>query len=185
MQRSRSIDLNSPFKIAVVTFAFLASVLFALTQVANAAGDDPTCPAGQTWSSSQGKCIKSSGFLDDERLFDEGARLALGGRYEEAIEVLKASNSQNDPRVLNYLGYSYRKLGQLDKGIRYYAKALAIDPDYVRAREYLGEGYVSAGHLDKAREQLAEIEKRCGAGCEEYLQLAQVISAAEGEVRSN
>lgn len=185
MQHSRSIDLNTTFKIAVVSLAFLASAMFALTQLAHAAGDDPTCPAGQTWSSSLGKCVKSSGFLDDERLFDEGARLALGGQYEEAIEVLKASSSQNDPRVLNYIGYSYRKLGHLDKGIRYYAKALAIDPDYVRAREYLGEGYVSAGQIDKAREQLVEIEKRCGANCEEYQQLAQVISAAEGNVLSN
>ena len=184
MQHATSIVMDSPMKKVVVALAFSVTALFALSQLANAAGDDPSCPVGQTWSSSQGKCVKSSGFLDDEGLFDEGARLALQGQYEEAIEVLKASNNQNDPRVLNYLGYSYRKLGHLDKGIRYYAKALAIDPDYVRAREYLGEGYVSAGRIDKAREQLAEIEMRCGAGCEEYQQLAQVITAAGGDINA-
>ncbi|MCH9663847.1 MAG: tetratricopeptide repeat protein [Gammaproteobacteria bacterium] len=185
MPQTKSIDLSSPLRTAVVALALSATALFALSQTADAAGDDPSCPAGQTWSSSQGKCIKSSGFLDDEGLFDEGARLALKGQYVKAIEVLKTSSTQNDPRVLNYLGYSYRKLGQLDRGIRYYAKALAINPDYVRAREYLGEGYVSAGRIDKAREQLSEIEKRCGSNCEEYQQLALVITAAESKHRTH
>jgi hypothetical protein len=55
---------------------------------------------------------------------------------------------------------------------------LAIDPDFVLAREYLGEGYVAAGKLDLARDQLREIGNRCGTNCEEYIELAEVISGA-------
>jgi tetratricopeptide (TPR) repeat protein len=53
--------------------------------------------------------------------------------------------------VLNGLGYSHRKLGLLDEAIGYYRRALALDPSYVLAREYLGEGYVAAGKIALAR----------------------------------
>lgn len=163
--------------------ALVMGAAFAYAQAVQAAGgdsDDPPnrCKTGYVWSASKGKCVKVNSSIDDEELYEQGEKLALHGYYEDAIEVLKASKNQNDPRVLNYIGYSFRKLGQLDKGIRYYAKALAIDPDYVRAREYLGEGYVAAGKLDEARQQLSEIERRCGTGCEEYQQLARVIAEA-------
>ena len=78
--------------------------------------------------------------------------------------------------MLNYLGYSNRKAGRLDVGLSYYQKALAIDPNFVLAREYLGEGYVAAGKFDFARDQLHEIGQRCGTNCEEYKELAEVIS---------
>ena len=50
--------------------------------------------------------------------------------------------------------------------------------DYVLAREYLGEGLVSAGRLDLARAELAEIAVRCGTTCEEYIDLKETIGAA-------
>jgi len=64
-------------------------------------------------------------------------------------------------------------------GLRYYKAALKIDPDYVKARQYLGEGYVSKGKLKKAERQLEEIEARCGTGCETYQTLEDVIAAAK------
>jgi tetratricopeptide (TPR) repeat protein len=80
--------------------------------------------------------------------------------------------------VLNYTGYSHRKAGRLDIGITYYRKALAINPNFVLAREYLGEGYVAAGRIDLARAELSEIATRCGTSCEEYADLARAIDAA-------
>ncbi len=62
---------------------------------------------------------------------------------------------KSNPEVLNGLGYTNRKLGLFTEAIAYYQQALARDPDYVEAREYLGEGYVTLGKLDLAREQLA------------------------------
>ncbi|MGH8497555.1 MAG: hypothetical protein ACREEM_10475 [Blastocatellia bacterium] len=46
------------------------------------------------------------------------------------------------------------------------------------AREYLGEGYVAAGHIDLAKIELSEIEKRCGITCEEYKDLSKAIATA-------
>ena len=52
---------------------------------------------------------------------------------------------------------------------------MALDPEYTLVREYLGEAYVIKGELDLAKEQLAEIEKRCGTTCEPYQDLAEAI----------
>jgi tetratricopeptide (TPR) repeat protein len=59
----------------------------------------------------------------------------------------------------NLIGYCARQLRVYDKSLAAYKKSLAIRPDYAPAREYLGELYVDMGDLDKAREQLAWLEK--------------------------
>jgi tetratricopeptide (TPR) repeat protein len=137
------------------------------------------CKSGQVWKKSVKKCVSAqSGIMPDDELYEQGAALAKEGHYDWAIAVLSTITRQNDPHVLNYLGYSNRKAGRLDIGLGYYQKALAIDPNFVLAREYLGEGYVAAGKLDLARDQLREIGTRCGINCEEYMNLAEVISGA-------
>ena len=77
--------------------------------------------------------------------------------------------------MLNIIGYSTRKLGDLDKGLESYHKALALDPDYLLAREYLGEGYLQKGDLVQVKGQLMEIAERCGNSCEEYDKLEKAI----------
>ncbi len=41
----------------------------------------------------------------------------------------------------------------------------------------MGEAYLQQGDVEAAKEQLTEIEKRCGKGCEEYAELARQIDA--------
>ncbi len=125
------------------------------------------------------KCVKlQSGILPDEELYQQGRQLAKDGQYEWALQVLASIKNQNDPRVLNYTGYANRKAGRLEIGITYYRKALAIDPDFVLAREYLGEGYVASGRIDLAQVELSEIKKRAGANSEEYKDLSKAIATA-------
>ncbi len=124
-------------------------------------------------------CVKVTGsLLDDGDLYHQGWVLAKAGEYEWAIQVLSAVKNQNDPDVLNMLGYSNRKAGRLELGISYYDKALAMKPDFARAREYLGEGYVAAGKLDLAKDQLGEIQKICGTTCDEYKDLSKIIDSS-------
>lgn len=124
------------------------------------------------------KCVKATaGIIPADEMYEQGNALALGGDYDWALEVLALAD-QNDPRVLNMQGYSHRKAGRLDVAVGFYQRALAMNPDFVRAREYLGEGYAAAGKLDLAKLQLAEIEKRCGTTCEEYGDLSKAIAAA-------
>src|SRR5215212_3416121 len=123
------------------------------------------------------KCVKAeSGILPDDDLYEQGRLLAKSGEYDWALAVLGTVKNQNDPRVLNMTGYSNRKAGRLEIGITYYRQALAIDPNFVLAREYLGEGYVAAGRIDLAKLELNEIKNRAGAGSEEYQDLSKAIT---------
>jgi tetratricopeptide (TPR) repeat protein len=173
-------------------FALLATTLAASPSVA--AGTAPA-PSGTTTSPTQLHCtppqvvititrkgkkvkicgLKKADLIEDDELFQQGRLLAKQGQYDWAISVLSSVSNQNDPAVLNYLGYSNRKAGRLDLAITYYNKALAINPDYVLAREYLGEGYVAAGRLDLAQIQLDEIATRAGTTSEEYIDLAKAM----------
>jgi len=119
------------------------------------------------------------GEIDDETLYRQGARLAVDGRYENAIAVLSLVERQDDARVLNYLGFSNRKLGNFDAGLAFYHRAIAVDPNYTLVREYLGEAYLQLGRIDLARDQLKEIENRCGTTCEPYQDLAEELARAE------
>jgi len=135
----------------------------------------PSCPRGKVWDKKSKKCVvANSGIVTDDVLVAEGHRLAKSGEYENAIAVLQAV-TREDAVALTYLGYSYRKMGQVDRGIGYYKQALAVDPKNADTREYLGEGYVAAGRTDLARLELAEVEKICGTTCEQYEELAAAI----------
>ena len=136
------------------------------------------CKNGKVWSKKTKKCVVAQrGAVDDDSLYAAGRSLAEQGRYGEAITILSLAADKTDPRILNYLGYSHRKAGRVSVGLGYYQEALRHDPDYTLVREYMGEAYLQIGKVDAAREQLTEIEKRCGKGCEEYAELAKQIDA--------
>ncbi len=127
---------------------------------------------GKVWDKQHKKCVDAQqGMLDDDSIYETGRDLAMMGRYDEAITILNFVSNPQDKRVLNYLGYSYRKSGQIDVGLKYYAQALAVDPNYVLVREYLGEALIQKGDLAGAKAQLIEIETRCGVTCEPYVAL--------------
>lgn len=181
---------------ALLSIAFAASVSVGSAFAAGDSGDSdttttakpPECKDGEIWDPEaprflgKGKCITEAEFkqkAEDEKqtlIYDYGKLHAKAGDYERAISLLHAAPDQNDPRVLNYLGYSHRKLGRMDEALTYYQAAIAQNPDFSLVREYLGEAYVQLGLLEKAREQLTEIERICGGRvCGEYAQLAGLI----------
>lgn len=135
-----------------------------------------TCPAGKVYDKKTKKCVDAQrGAVDDDSLYEYGRALAEQSRYGEAITILSLAADKTDPRILNYLGYSHRKAGRVTVGLGYYQEALRHDPDYTLVREYMGEAYLQQGDVEAAKEQLIEIEKRCGKGCEEYALLARQI----------
>ena len=123
-------------------------------------------------------CITlAAGAMTDDELYEQGKLLATEGEYDWALESLSLITKQDDAKVLNYIGYSHRKAGRLETGIESYKKALALDPNFVQAREYLGEAYILAGKKDLAMAELAEIKTRCGATCPEYAELEKSLAA--------
>lgn len=134
------------------------------------------CKKGQVWDKKKKKCVVPQyGILDDDSIYEAGHDLAMAGRYDEAISVLTLAANKQDPRILNYLGYSHRHSGRVTVGLGYYEEALRIDPDYTLVREYLGEAHLQIGDLAGAQEQLKEIEKRTGKGSREYGMLSEQI----------
>jgi hypothetical protein len=138
-----------------------------------------TCPKGHIFSVKKRKCVllKSENPSDDE-LTDYSFALAQAKRFDEALETLDLVKNPDTPKALNYRGYVTRKLGRTEEGIGYYLKSVALDPQYVQVREYLGEAYVTQGKLDLAKQQLSAIETLCGTVCEEYLELSEAIRTA-------
>ena len=142
--------------------------------------DLTTCSPGQVWDRKKHKCLqRHSSVLPDPELTEYAYALAKSERYQEALNVLDTLENPNTPRALNYRGYATRKLGRTDKGITYYLKSVALDPNYPQVREYLGEAYVIQGNFDLAKNQLATIEKLCGSKeCEYYKDLAEALEKA-------
>jgi len=100
--------------------------------------------------------------------------------WNRAITELNAAERE-DPRnadVHNLLGYSYRKRANPDlpKAFEHYNVALKIDPNNRGIHEYIGEAYLMDRKPAEAERHLAELERICGRGCEEYAELAKSIA---------
>lgn len=57
-----------------------------------------------------------------------------------------------DTFLLYGLGMEYRKLGDNEKAIDYFAKVIAIDPNYCYAYYQKGQAHERAGAIDEARQ---------------------------------
>lgn len=162
------------------TFVIASSFAVAHAATSGSSTSTPTCKSGWVYSPGKKKCVKqTSEVVPDKSLKAQGWALARAGQYEDAVNLFRLVADKRDPEVLNGLGYTHRKMGHVEQGIAFYRDALDINPNYILAREYLGEGYVKLGRMDLAREQLAEIGTRCGTACEEYLLLAQAIDTGK------
>jgi tetratricopeptide (TPR) repeat protein len=149
-------------------------------------GAATTCKAGMVWNQDKGVCEKAqSGLFDDKTLYEQGRALALAGDYGDALALFEVIRDKQDSDVLTMIGYAKRKSGALEEGIAYYHRALAIDPDNVNTREYLGEGYVAMGRLDLAQAELDRIGTLCGESCDQYIDLAAAMAGDEDWVRTD
>ena len=99
-------------------------------------------------------------------------------RYAKAQKLLLKSNSKkpNQADTLNYLGFTTRKLGDYEKGEKYYLQGIEIEPNHVGINEYLGELYVATNRLNLAKERLKILEN---CNCKEYTQLKEVIEGTK------
>lgn len=111
----------------------------------------------------------------------DAVRLINLERYDEAIAQLQDAHRVYGPHpdVLTYLGFAYRKSGDLDRAVAYYDAALTVAPDHLNANEYLGEYYVERGNMPAAKAQLAKLENLCAFGCVQIDELTQWINAVE------
>ena len=126
-------------------------------------------------SSSTSKSTSKPGNAD----LKAGRKAIDAGDFKKAIEypdtVVKADPKSADG--YNLLGYSHRKLGDVDKAFVYYRQALALDRNHRGANEYIGELYLETGDLAKAEEHLQRLGQVCAYSCPEYDDLKQDVKA--------
>ena len=185
--------LTAGILVAATAFAVNSSYAAGSSDGSSTVSQPPKCKDGEIWDPEaprlfgfgKGRCVAEADFKGDKDekqslIYDYGKSLANAGQYARAIDVLAMAPDSNDPKVLNYLGFAHRKLGKMDAALSYYRAAVSTDPDFTLVREYLGEAYIQLGLLEKAREQLSEIERICGGReCGEYRQLADHIVSAQ------
>jgi tetratricopeptide (TPR) repeat protein len=177
--RSFALTLGATLSAAVIvasSLAFAAGTAPAPTPAPTTAAPQKDCSKFTKDSTKWKNCIKAGGHaMNNEDLYANGYKLAKAGDYTGALEFLTAVTDQKDVRVLTLIGYSTRKLGKIDEGMVFYAKALELDPNAVNTREYLGEAYLQKKDLPSAQAQLVEIANRCGKTCEPYTELNDAI----------
>ncbi len=97
--------------------------------------------------------------------------------WSAAIAELKRVNQADNADWNNLMGYSARKAAPPDLAAaeRHYDAALRIDPKHRGALEYSGELYLMKGDVAKAEQRLAQLDKACRFGCEEYTDLKRAL----------
>ncbi len=130
--------------------------------------------AGCAWAGAAGnEAPSASGPLA------EAVQALRAERYDDAIKSLESYTLQftRDADGWNWLGFAYRKSGQLDRAFKAYERALSLDPGHRGAHEYIGEAYLMAKRPDEAERHLKRLEALCPGGCEEATELRQAILA--------
>jgi Flp pilus assembly protein TadD len=102
------------------------------------------------------------------------------GQYRRAVSVLDnivATNRKNAD-AHNLLGFSHRKMGNVDRAERHYDYALVLAPTHRGALEYVGELYLQTGRRADAEAVLTRLEKACPAGCPELDELRAALAGS-------
>ena len=150
----------------------IAILIFSLFLSANlmAAGSDSSSETSKdTLYDAAVKLVKRAGKLEKKDKIDKAKKI-----YAQAFSKLEKAymSDKKNPDILNYMGYTTRKVGNFEKAEKFYLEGLSIKPDHNGINEYLGELYVQTNQIDKANERLAVL-KDCN--CNEYKELELII----------
>ena len=148
-----------------------------MSQLVYAAGsDDGGSDNKANFYNDAKKLIKRAGKLEKKEKIDKAKKL-----YSQAFKKLEKaySSEKKNPDILNYMGYTSRKIGNFEQAEKFYLSGLSIKPDHNGINEYLGELYVQTNRIDKANERL-DVLKNCN--CEEYKELELIIKTRGSKV---
>lgn len=110
------------------------------------------------------------------------AKAARGaGELARANELLETALAV-DPRnrgALVELGQIAQAQGLPGKAVRFYREALTLDPNDLAALEGQGEAFVARGAIERARDNLAKIRRRCPSGCPPLTSLTATIARGQ------
>ena len=128
---------------------------------------------------------------DDQALLadaDYAAGLAAvkAGDFAAALPRLQSALRRfpDAANLHNELGYTHRKLRQLEKAFEHYKRALAIDPRHRGAHEYIGEAYLMTGDVASAEKHVAALRSICLLPCDELNDLRKAIETHRAQAKA-
>jgi tetratricopeptide (TPR) repeat protein len=150
-----------------ITILFIT--LFLSTHLMAAGSDSSGDSSKESLYDNAVKLVKRAGKLEKKDKSDKAKKL-----YAQAFKKLEKAykTDKKNPDILNYMGYTTRKVGNFDQAEKFYLEGLKIKPNHNGINEYLGELYVQTNQIDKANERLAVL-KNCN--CDEYNELQLII----------
>tara|TARA_B100001750_G_scaffold55438_1_gene43737 strand:+ start:120 stop:590 length:471 start_codon:yes stop_codon:yes gene_type:complete len=149
--------------IYVLTFLLLTNFSFAASGISSSNGNE-----ANLYKEAK-KFILKAKKLEKKDKVEKALKL-----YSKAYDkLLKAyDKDKKNPDILNYLGFTLRKAGNLEEAEKFYLAGLEIKPDHRGINEYLGELYIKTNRIELAKERL-EVLKDCK--CEEFEELKELI----------
>ena len=147
-------------------------IIIALTNNSFSAGDSNTTAKASDYT-------KAKNLINAAKKYEKKGKIDKAQeRYAKAQKLLLKSNEIKPLQAdtLNYLGFTTRKLGDYEKGEKFYLLGLQVEPNHNGINEYLGELYVVTNRMDMAKERL-EVLKTCN--CEEYNELKEIIEGTK------
>tara|TARA_B100000674_G_C37052062_1_gene563385 strand:- start:1 stop:507 length:507 start_codon:yes stop_codon:yes gene_type:complete len=160
--------------ILIVFITFYSSVVFAA-----GSGGGETKTTASTGLKAATKFDVGKKWVSKAKKFEKKNKpTKANNAYKKAIKSLLEANNQDpsNPDILNFLGFSHRKIGDYNNAEIYYALGLEIDPKHIGINEYMGELFVVTNRMDEAKKRLAVLE---GCDCKEYNELKQVIDGTK------
>ena len=147
----------------------LLITLFLSTSLMAAGSDSSSDTSKDSLYDDAVKLVKRAGKLEKKEKLDKAKKL-----YAQAFSKLEKAykSDKKNPDILNYMGFTTRKVGNFDQAEKFYLEGLKIKPNHNGINEYLGELYVNTGRIELAKERLAVL-KNCN--CEEYSELKEII----------
>ena len=113
-----------------------------------------------------GKLEKKDNKAKAEKLYSQA--------FKKLSEALK--KDKKNPDILNYMGFTSRKIGNFSEAEDYYLRGLAIDPKHNGINEYLGELYFETNREDMARSLLDRLGIVAGESSNEYKELYNLLN---------
>ena len=147
-------------------------IIIALTNNSFSAGDSNTTAKASDYT-------KAKNLINAAKKYEKKGKIDKAQeRYAKAQKLLLKSNEIKPLQAdtLNYLGFTTRKLGDYEKGEKFYLLGLQVEPNHNGINEYLGELYVATNRMDMAKERL-EVLKTCN--CEEFNELKEIIEGTK------
>ncbi len=143
--------------------------LFLSTSLIAAGSDSSSDSSKDSFYDDAVKLVKRAGKLEKKEKLDKAKKI-----YSQAFSKLEKAHKldKKNPDILNYMGYTTRKVGNFEQAEKFYLEGLKIKPNHTGINEYLGELYVQTNQIDKANERLAVL-KNCN--CNEYQELELII----------